>query len=344
MKSTIRDIARAAQVSTATVDRVLNHRPGVKATNRHRVLEAAARLGYLPETGNLAMPARPAQLEFILPVGTNLFLDELAWHLEDFCRRLPLVSSCRMHRLTTAQPEEFISALDELGLHTAGIGVVAVDDPRTRAAIARISEAGMRVVTIVSDLPSSQRADYVGIDNRTAGRTAGKLMGQMLSGDAVGVTLFLGSRKYRGHEEREAGFRAVLNEEFPNITVAEAVETDDSSAKGYQAAISIFARQPGLGGVYIAGGGRSGVIRAVKETFSSGRRPLVFCHDLTQHTREELLAGVLDIVVDQNARLIAEQAIIHLLGTLASSAPYLTKKLIEPRIITRENMPVVQGQ
>lgn len=340
MKSTIRDIAAAAHVSTATVDRVLNGRPGVKATNRHRVLEAATRLGYLPETGNVAMPARPARLEFILPVGTNLFLDELATHIEDYCRRLPLVASCRLHRLATAQPAEFVAALDELSLNTAGIGVVAVDDPRTRAAIDRMSEAGMRVVTIVSDLPSSRRADYIGIDNRVAGRTAGKLMGQMIRDETNGVALFLGSRKYRGHEEREAGFRAVLGEEFPGIDVVEAVEIDDSSEKGYQAALSIFARRPRIDGVYCAGGGRSGVIRAVKERFPH-ERPLVVCHDLTVRTREELLSGAIDIVIDQNARLVAEQATIHLLGTLASSAPYLTKKLIEPRIITRENIPAV---
>ena len=342
MKATIKDVAVAAKVSTSTVDRVLNRRPGVKAISRHRVLEAAARLGYLPETGELAMPSRPAQLEFFMPVGTNLFLDELAAQIEDFCRRLPLVSHCFLHRLSTAQPQEFVAALDNTDLGTAGVGVVAVDEPRTRAAIARLSEAGMRVVTIASDLPSSQRANYVGIDNRIAGRTAGKLMGHMLKNDSNGVALFLGSRKYRGHEEREAGFRAVVGEEYPHVSVAEAIEIDDDSEKGYQTATSLFARNPKLAGIYVAGGGRSGVIRAVTETFPGpGPRPLVFCHDLTEQTREHLLLGSLDIVIDQNARLMAEQATIQLLGTLASSAPYLTKKLIEPRIITRENIPYI---
>ncbi len=340
MKATIRDVAAAAKVSTSTVDRVLNGRPGVKAISRHRVLEAAARLGYLPQTDNLAMPSRPAQLEFFLPVGTNLFLANLSTCIEDFCRRLPLVTSCRLHRLATPHPAEFVAALDELDLDTAGVGVVTVDDPRTRAAIARLSEAGMRVVTIASDLPSSKRANYVGIDNRIAGRTAGKLMGQMLRDGRDGVALFLGSHKYSGHEEREAGFRAALAEEFPTVKVAEAVEIDDDSQKGYQAGVSIFARNPNLGGVYCAGGGRSGVIRAVTETYR-GQRPLVFCHDLTDQTRQYLLNGSLDILIDQNARLMAEQATIQLLGTLASSAPYLTKKLIEPRIITRENIPIV---
>jgi LacI family transcriptional regulator len=48
---------------------------------------------------------------------------------------------------------------------------------------------------------------------------------------------------------------------------------------------------------------------------------------------------LVDVVIDQNARLTAEQAVIRLLGSIASSAPYLTKKFIEPRLIFRENIP-----
>ena len=47
-----------------------------------------------------------------------------------------------------------------------------------------------------------------------------------------------------------------------------------------------------------------------------------------------------DVGIDQNARLIAEQSVISLLGSIASSAPYLTKKFVEPRLIFKENIPV----
>ncbi len=340
MKATIRDIAEMASVSTATVDRVLNGRAGVKLTNRYRVLQAADKLGYLPKTDTLSMPSRPAQLEFVLPVGTNHFLAKLADHIEDFCSRLPLVSVCRLHRLETTHSGELLEALDRLDIETAGVGVVAVEDPRSCAAISRLTEAGLRVVTVVSDLPTTSRANYVGIDNRIAGRTVGKLLGHMLNSHAQDVALFLGSHKYRGHEEREAGFRSVLSEEFTNVSVSEVAETDDDTKKGYASAQSILARNTKIGAVYCAGGGRSGVIRAVREQFHNTDRPLVVCHDLTEDTKEALLDGSIDIVIDQNARLIAEQATIQLLGTLASFAPFLTKKLVEPRIITRENIPL----
>ena len=42
---TIADIARQAGVGTATVDRVLNRRPGVNAETVQRVLQVVAELG-----------------------------------------------------------------------------------------------------------------------------------------------------------------------------------------------------------------------------------------------------------------------------------------------------------
>ena len=338
MKATIRDIATTAEVSTATVDRVLNGRSGVKATNRYKVLNAAAKLGYLPETGDLTLPAKPARLEFFLPVASNRFLEHLADQIEDYCLRLPLVSSCKVTKLADAAPSTLLSALDELDLETAGVGIVAVDDPNSRAAIQRLVEAGVRVVTIASDLPSSLRANYVGVDNRVAGRTAAKLMGSMVAQKNAKIALFLGSRRYRGHDEREAGFRSVLSEDFPHLLITETVEIDDNAELGYQRAVSILARDPDLAGIYVAGGGRSGVIRAVGEK-ADGPRPVLFCHDLTEQTRKYLLNDTVSVVIDQNARLLAEQATIQLLGSLVSSAPYLTKKFIEPRVITRENIP-----
>jgi LacI family transcriptional regulator len=69
-------------------------------------------------------------------------------------------------------------------------------------------------------------------------------------------------------------------------------------------------------------------------------KPVFICHDLTRETRGYLVDDLCDVVIDQNARLIAEQSVIRLLGSSASSAPYLTKKFIEPRLIFKENVPI----
>jgi LacI family transcriptional regulator len=149
----------------------------------------------------------------------------------------------------------------------------------------------------------------------------------------------VGSRSYRGHEEREIGFRSVLGEDFPNLLVKSAVEINDEPQASYNAAIRLFQAEPELLGIYCVGAGRSGIVKALAEA-KLRRKPVFICHDLTGDTRRYLVDDLVDVVIDQNARLTAEQAVIRLLGSIASSAPYLTKKFIEPRLIFKENIPV----
>src|SRR5262249_19523135 len=78
-KANIRDLARDAGVSTATVDRVLNRRGGVRLPTVHRVLNAADRLGYELPPGLLAgYQPRPMRLAFVLPQGANRYLQLMA--------------------------------------------------------------------------------------------------------------------------------------------------------------------------------------------------------------------------------------------------------------------------
>jgi LacI family transcriptional regulator len=336
-KATITDIATRAGVSTATVDRVLNGRAGVSAANRQRVQAAAKALGYLPSEGMLTLPSRPAHLEFFLPLGRSEFMQNLANTIKDFAADLPLVASCTIHEVDGLTPQALVAAVEKVGLATSGVGLIAVDHPVTRNAVRLLVEAGVRVVTIASDVRQCPRSAYVGVDNRVAGRTAGLVMGRM-AGRTGALALFLGSRAYHGHEERENGFRAVIGEQFPGLELLPAIEVEEDSGTSYTEAARLLAARQDVVGIYCVGAGRSGVARAVAEL---GRpRPFVIVHDLTNLTRRYLAEDVIDVVVDQNARLTGEQAVIRLLGSIASTAPFLTLKYIEPRIIFRENIPV----
>ena len=339
MKATVSDIAKTCGLSTATVDRVLNNRSGASATNRQRVMEAAKQLGYLPLADAIPLPHKPAHLEFFLPIGANAFMADLARHIEDYCGHLPLVASCKIHSLGGITPEDLQAATERLSGRANGVGVIAVDRPKTRNILREIVEGGTRLVTLVSDIPTAPRSAYIGIDNRVAGRTAALLMGRFNGGRQGHLAVVVGSRSYRGHEEREMGFRSVLVEEFPNLRVISALEINDEPEASYRAAVRVLQSEPNLLGIYCVGGGRSGIARALREA-KLPKKPVFICHDLTRETRGYLVEEIVDVVIDQNARLIAEQAVIRLLGSIASSAPYLTRKFIEPRLILKENVPV----
>ncbi len=337
-KATIRDIAQSADVSTATVDRVLNGRTGVSAANRQRVYLAARVLGYLPTEDKVTLPSRPAHLEFFIPFGHSEFMHNLAVTIRDFASHLPLVASCTIHAVDGLSPEALVAAIERTSLKASGVGLITVDHPITRNAIRLLSQAGVRVITIASDVLQTPRSAYVGVDNRVAGRTAGLMMGKLVGSSTGSLGLFMGSHAYHGHEERENGFRAVITEQFPKLRLLPAVETLEDNTVSYPATFSLLRNHPDIVGIYCVGAGRAGVARAVAEM---GRpRPFVIVHDLTDLTRSYLAEDLIDVVIDQNARLTGEQAVIRLLGSIASTAPFLTLKYIEPRIILRENIPV----
>ena len=337
MPPTISDVARAAQVSTATVDRVLNGRRGVRGLTRARVIEAARAMGYLPG-GDPAMPTSRVRLDFVLQRGPNTFMDRLAAHLADLGEAHAGID-LRVHRVDGFSPEALAASLRGLKGISRGIGIIAVDHPLVREAIRETAAAGTPVLTLISDIAQAPRVGYVGIDNRAAGRLAGHLLGRFVPGSAGEVALFAGSLRYRGHEEREMGFRHILADEFPKLRIVELREVRDDLERSYGEAKDLLAARPGLRGVYSIGAGNRGIARALEEAGRGGE--VVFIgHELTEHTRRFLLAGTMDAVIDQNPRVEAREAVGRLLRA-ARGEPDPDPAPVRIHAIFRENLPEV---
>lgn len=76
-EATIRDVARRAQVSIASVSRALNGLDNVRAETRDRVLAAAAELGYVPHAGARSLSlARAHAIGVVLPDLHGEFFSE----------------------------------------------------------------------------------------------------------------------------------------------------------------------------------------------------------------------------------------------------------------------------
>jgi LacI family transcriptional regulator len=339
VRRTIVDVARAAGVSTATVDRVLNGRDGVRALTRDRVIAAARETGYLA-AASTALPTRERmRLDFVLQSGPNTFMDLLAGHLAGVGAAREAETELRVHRVDGFSPEILAATLRELRPASAGVGIIALDHPVVREAIREAAADGLPVLTMVSDIANVPRVGYVGIDNRAAGRLAGHLLGRFVPGSAGEVALFAGSLRYRGHEEREMGFRHILADEFPKLRIVELREVRDDLERSYGEAKDLLAARPGLRGVYSIGAGNRGIARALEEAGRGGE--VVFIgHELTEHTRRFLLAGTMDAVIDQNPRVEAREAVDRLLRA-ARGEPDPDPAPVRIHAIFRENLPEV---
>lgn len=335
-RATVVDIARQAGVSTATVDRVLNDRPGVRDGTREAVLRTAAHLGYPKFAGDGPIGRSPVTLDFILPNGANSFMQNLANALIEAGEERADVD-LRLQSIEGFDPYSMADALLKLAGRSAAVGVIALDHPVVREAMRQLRKSGTIVFTMISDVSNVQREGYIGIDNRAAGRLSGYLLGRLLPRAKAKVALFAGSMSYRGHEEREMGFRHILRESFNHLTIVELREVRDDDGAAFAEARGLLRQYPDLAGVYNIGAGNRGIARALTE---SGRdQTTVFIgHELTDHTREFLLNGVMDAVIDQNPRTEAREAIDQLVRATRGEGvrPALPTSA---QVIFKENIP-----
>ncbi len=81
---TIYDVAREANVSMATVSRVVNGNPNVKPVTRKKVLEVIERLGYRPNAVARGLASKKTTtVGVVIPDISNIFFAELARGIED---------------------------------------------------------------------------------------------------------------------------------------------------------------------------------------------------------------------------------------------------------------------
>lgn len=324
----IQDIARVSGLSSATVDRVLNSRPGVSAKAVDLVRDAIQKLA---ENG----PEERSDFgvyDIILPRNAGLSTEYLAaafryhadlrkvQHRVTFVERLNPQSLCRA-----------LQACAEQG--TSGVAFQALEDPTVRDTVSQLANRNIPLVTVVSDL-SSMGVSYVGLDNRAAGRTAGYLMGLLTRG-AGPIAVLWGGHLYRAHDEREFGFRSALRTDFPNLEILDVTCTQDDTEEAYERLSEVLERDPKLAGVYCVGAGIIGAINALKR-HAGGSSSFVIGHNLTANTRDFLLQRRMEVVIHQDMTAIAEKALQFLVS--GADKPRSLRGEVSISIVTRENI------
>lgn len=339
-RPTIHDVAEAAQVSLATVDRVLNRRGGVAAKSVEKVVAAVDATGYVRDRHAANMSRnRDDRLVFVLPLTDNAFGKAVVAALAEQAGRL---LSRRVRIETRFVPafsaDDTARALCDLSREEVdGIALMGVGGPVVAAAAQRLSDAGIPLVTLVADPADLARDGYVGPDNLKAGRTAAALLGKMLRGRRGEVVVLSGSSRARDHVDRRHGFGETLARAYPDLAVSLTPDSEDEADRNY-AFVTALMRKPDVIGVYSVGAGNRGLFRALAD-LGDAPRPVTVVHELTPHSRPALEQGLIDLVIDQDPQAEVAAAIAILRDLIAGRPVAPGAGLIQPRLYVAENLP-----
>ena len=219
MRARLSDIARQAEVSEATVSRVLNDRPGVSSPTRQAVLTALDVLGY--ERPERLRKRSAGLVGLIVPELENPIFPAFAQVIES-----TLAQSGYTPVLCTQTPggvteDEYVEML--LDRQVAGIVFVSGLHADTTADLDRYRRLLTRPIPIVlvNGYADAIDAPFVSCDDLAAGETA---VAHLVTLGHNRIGLISGPERFTAVQRKLAGYRAAIRrhphlEEFVSLTL-----------------------------------------------------------------------------------------------------------------------------
>ncbi|MDX8532771.1 LacI family DNA-binding transcriptional regulator [Mesorhizobium sp. VK25A] len=342
-RPTIHDLATAAGVSVATVNRILGGTVSVRPKTVQRVQSAAEEIGFygIGAIDDRARKISPHyRLGFLLQQSTRDLYQLFGKKIVAACReRRDDVIDPVVDFVDILTPETISDRLIALGEECDAVAVVAADHPIVGQAIHSLREMGKPVVSYITDQSAPERAAYVGTDNWKLGRTAAFLITQTTQGPGR-IAVFIGNHRYQCQDVSDASFRSYLREHAPRLTVEESRPTHEESSEAYRMVAELLQATDDLVGILIVGGGITGVLRALREVSPERRSGIkVVCRDIGPETRKGLSEGLITAALCHPLEATSALLVQTMIDVIGPHAPLATlQRSIPFEIVTPENI------
>jgi LacI family transcriptional regulator len=330
----IREIAAQAGLSEATVDRVLHERGGVRESTVREVHQAIADLDR--QRSQVRLAGRTFMIDVAVQAPPRFSAAVRAALEAELPGLRPAVIRARFHLF--GDPADLGPVLARVARSRShGLIIKAPDTPETTDAVGRL---GIPVVTLVTDLPSSKRVAYVGIDNADAGATAAYLLEQWLADRAGDVLVVRGRGDYRGEDQRLAGFRAEMRARAANRRLLEVVDEEDRAEVVRERARTVLAGNPSVRAVYSLYAGAGGNA-AVLDAFTDAHRnyDVFVAHDLDDENTALLRTHKLSAVLHHDLRADLRHACLAIMRAQGALPGPIRSTPSAIQVITPFNTP-----
>ena len=335
----IPDLAEAAGVSVATVNRVLSGAENVRLATRERVQQAAERIGFyaLGSIQARVTAARPhVRLGVLLLQRHRPFYQSIAQALTIAATEVPGAEvDLQIEFLEDLSPQNTADRALALAGECDAICLTSAVHPVVTDAVERIQSNGKPVFALIAQLSATGQIHYIGLDNWKVGRTSAWAFANICKVPGK-IGILMGNPRYRNQEMNEIGFRSYFRELAPNFSLLEPISTFEAAAVAQEMTERLLNDHPDLVGLYVSGGGISGALAALRSGGRAGQI-VVVGYDLTEVTRSALLDGSMTFVISHPYARLAREAIDGMVR--ACLAPGGNQTSIIPfEIYTRENI------
>lgn len=338
-RPTTKDVAREAGVSVTTVDRALNGRMKVREDTLRKIAEAAHKVGYhgrvlLGERLDLSKPR--LRLGVVLVKGGQEFYQNFAREVEAAMAARSDVRGEVIVRFTGSQsPDDFAREMLALGDKVDAIACVAINHQKLDETVQALKDRGLPVFSLLNDTAQGIRKMYLGLNNMKMGRTAAWMLTRTMRRPGK-LAVFVGGNRWHGHDLREVGFRSFVRAEAPEFTVLDSLVNLETRQVTYEATLDLLARHSDLAGIYVAGGGMEGAIRALREKRPPGKVGLA-CNELTDVTRAALADGYVQMVMSTPLDELCSELIEAVVAARRDGANgESVQRFLDPRIYLPE--------
>jgi len=235
-KTTIREVARRAGVSVATVSRALNNSPLVDHTTSEKVLTAAKRLRYVPNASARSLSTRRTEtIGLILPDMHGEFFSEIIRGADAVARRHHyhlLVSSTHSNR------QELETTLSTL--HGRIDGLILMSPHLESETLLHHAPSELPIV-LIGPVEDAGEIDAIHVDNEGGGFQVGMHLHEL---GHRRIAVVKGPKGNVDAAERYFGFMRAMKQVGITLPIELMLEGDFTGAGGYQAALNLLALVP----------------------------------------------------------------------------------------------------
>lgn len=340
----VKEIAKRANVSLATVDRVIHNRTGVSEKTRARIQAIIDEVGYQPNVlaRRLALTSRGTlRLVSLMP---SISTETEFWQapLEGINRAEEEVRQygIQVERLFFDQNDHrsFTRQMARISRNKPdGLLFAPIFQEASAQLIQRCEALSLPYVLINSDMPGFAKACYIGPDIFHSGYLSAQLVSYCVQGHKPVLIANIAREIENNYAilHKEDGFRAFFSDHRMKHELIRFDTTQTDYASVRRRLQQLFRKRPDIGAIFVTNSRVSLVARCLEEM--GKKQVLLLGHDFTKDNVACLEKGLIDFLVCEKPEEQGYRGIMALFQKLVYSREIDKEYLMPIDILTRYN-------